>query len=38
MVPELLGPGCERLENMPTRDNAISTGYKLEWSRWEQIE
>lgn len=24
-------------ENMPTRDSAISTGYKLEWSRWEQM-
>ena len=24
-------------ENMPTRDNAQSTGYKLEWSRWEQM-
>ena len=25
-------------ENMPTRDRAQSTGYKLEWSRWEQAE
>ncbi len=24
-------------ENMPTRDSAISTGYKLEWSRWQQM-
>ena len=24
-------------ENMPPRDNAISTGYKLEWSRWQQM-
>jgi beta-galactosidase len=24
-------------ENMPTRDNTISTGYKLEWTRWEQM-
>jgi beta-galactosidase len=24
-------------ENMPTRDSTISTGYKLEWSRWEQM-
>ncbi len=24
-------------ENMPTRDATISTGYKLEWSRWEQM-
>ena len=24
-------------ENMPPRDSAISTGYKLEWSRWQQM-
>lgn len=24
-------------ENMPTRDNTISTGYKLEWSRYQQM-
>ena len=24
-------------ENMPTRDNATSTGYKLEWTRWQQM-
>ena len=24
-------------ENMPTRDSTISTGYKLEWSRWQQM-
>ncbi|RXH55550.1 beta-galactosidase [Granulicella sibirica] len=24
-------------ENMPPRDGTISTGYKLEWSRWEQM-
>ncbi len=24
-------------ENMPTRDSTISTGYKLEWTRWEQM-
>jgi beta-galactosidase len=24
-------------ENMPTRDRATSTSYKLEWSRWQQI-
>jgi beta-galactosidase len=24
-------------ENMPTRDSTISTAYKLEWSRWEQM-
>ncbi len=24
-------------ENMPTRDSASSTSYKLEWSRWEQM-
>jgi len=23
--------------DMPTRDNATSTSYKLEWSRWQQI-
>ena len=24
-------------EDLPTRDDAQSTGYKLEWSRWEQM-
>jgi beta-galactosidase len=24
-------------ENMPTRDSATSTSYKLEWSRWSQM-
>ncbi len=24
-------------ENMPERDGTISTGYKLEWTRWEQM-
>lgn len=24
-------------EDMPTRDNATSTSYKLEWSRWSQM-
>ncbi len=24
-------------ENMPTRDNATSTSYKLEWARWGQM-
>ncbi len=24
-------------EDLPTRDSAQSTGYKLEWSRWEQM-
>lgn len=24
-------------ENLPTRDSAQSTGYKLEWSRWQQM-
>ena len=24
-------------ENLPTRDSATSTSYKLEWSRWEQM-
>ena len=23
--------------DMPTRDNATSTGYKLEWTRWQQM-
>ena len=23
-------------DDMPTRDNATSTSYKLEWSRWQQ--
>jgi beta-galactosidase len=24
-------------KNLPTRDSTISTGYKLEWSRWQQM-
>src|SRR5580658_3147495 len=24
-------------ENLPTRDSTITTGYKLEWSRWQQM-
>lgn len=24
-------------ENLPSRDSTISTGYKLEWSRWQQM-
>ncbi|MGA8230172.1 MAG: beta-galactosidase [Candidatus Acidiferrales bacterium] len=24
-------------DDMPTRDNATSTSYKLEWSRWQQL-
>lgn len=31
------GQNVNGWENMPMRDNAISTGYKLEWSRWEQM-
>lgn len=32
------GEDVNAWEDMPTRDNAQSTGYKLEWSRWEQME
>jgi beta-galactosidase len=31
------GQDVNRWEDMPTRDSAQSTGYKLEWSRWEQM-
>ena len=31
------GEDINRWEEMPTRDSAQSTGYKLEWSRWEQM-
>jgi beta-galactosidase len=31
------GEDVNRWEDMPTRDDAQSTGYKLEWSRWEQM-
>ncbi|MBV9301297.1 MAG: beta-galactosidase [Acidobacteriaceae bacterium] len=31
------GEDVDSWEHMPTRDSAQSTGYKLEWSRWEQM-
>jgi len=31
------GEDVNAWEDMPTRDSAQSTGYKLEWSRWEQM-
>ncbi len=31
------GQDVNAWEDMPTRDSAQSTGYKLEWSRWEQM-
>jgi beta-galactosidase len=31
------GEDIHTWEDMPTRDDAQSTGYKLEWSRWEQM-
>jgi beta-galactosidase len=31
------GQDVNSWEDMPTRDSAQSTGYKLEWSRWEQM-
>jgi beta-galactosidase len=31
------GEDINSWEDVPTRDNAQSTGYKLEWSRWEQM-
>jgi beta-galactosidase len=31
------GQDVDSWEHMPTRDNAQSTGYKLEWSRWQQM-
>ena len=31
------GEDVKAWEDMPTRDSAQSTGYKLEWSRWEQM-
>ena len=30
------GEDVNAWEDLPTRDSAQSTGYKLEWSRWEQ--
>lgn len=31
------GQDVSRWEDMPPRDQTISTGYKLEWERWQQI-
>ncbi|HEV2575591.1 MAG TPA: beta-galactosidase [Acidobacteriaceae bacterium] len=31
------GEDINKWEDMPTRDSAQSTGYKLEWTRWEQM-
>lgn len=31
------GEDINSWEDMPTRDDAQSTGYKLEWSRWQQM-
>jgi len=31
------GEDVNAWEDLPPRDNAQSTGYKLEWSRWEQM-
>lgn len=31
------GEDVNSWEEMPTRDSAQSTGYKLEWSRWQQM-
>ncbi len=31
------GQDVNQWEDLPTRDSAQSTGYKLEWSRWEQM-
>ena len=31
------GQDVNNWEDMPTRDDAQSTGYKLEWSRWQQM-
>ena len=31
------GQDVNQWEDMPTRDNATSTAYKLEWTRWEQM-
>jgi beta-galactosidase len=31
------GENVNSWEDMPTRDSAQSTGYKLEWSRWQQL-
>ncbi|WP_231737829.1 beta-galactosidase [Terracidiphilus gabretensis] len=31
------GENLHRWEDLPTRDGAQSTGYKLEWTRWSQM-
>jgi beta-galactosidase len=31
------GENIHSWDDLPTRDGAQSTGYKLEWSRWEQL-
>jgi beta-galactosidase len=31
------GENLHTWEDLPTRDGTISTGYKLEWSRWSQM-
>ncbi len=31
------GQDVDKWEDMPSRDDAQSTGYKLEWSRWQQM-
>ncbi|HVZ84842.1 MAG TPA: beta-galactosidase [Terracidiphilus sp.] len=31
------GENMHAWEDLPTRDGTISTGYKLEWSRWSQM-
>ena len=31
------GQDVNNWDNMPTRDRATSTSYKLEWSRWQQM-
>ena len=31
------GEDVDNWDDMPTRDSAQSTGYKLEWSRWQQM-
>ena len=31
------GEDVDSWDHMPTRDNAQSTGYKLEWARWQQM-
>jgi beta-galactosidase len=31
------GEDVDKWEDVPTRDSAQSTGYKLEWTRWQQM-